>query len=155
MDGISRREFARRAGVSEGAIRQAIKAGKLGAFADGSLDPNLVETWRVNGHRDAGTLADAVLRKERALARLREIEVDRELGRVCEVDRVLTEVANEYSAVRNKLLGVGAETAVRLAACNNAETCKSIVDQAVHRAMIDLAESAETRAKVLRAATTA
>lgn len=45
--GISIRKFAEREGVSDTAVRKAIKHGKLKAYADGTLDPSLVGTaWR-------------------------------------------------------------------------------------------------------------
>lgn len=45
--GISLREFARRDGCSDTLVRKALKANRLKAFDDGSLDPALVGTaWR-------------------------------------------------------------------------------------------------------------
>lgn len=45
MAGISIREFARRDGCSEGTVRKALKAGRLAALADGTLDPELIGIW--------------------------------------------------------------------------------------------------------------
>lgn len=46
-EGISIREFARREKVSDTAVRKAIKLGKLTAYGDNTIDPNLVGTpWR-------------------------------------------------------------------------------------------------------------
>jgi len=136
VEGISRREFAKRCGCSEGTIRQAIKAGRLTPFADGSLDPELVVSFHDAGATE--TLSDAILRKERALARLRELEVDRELGRLCEVDMVLAAVASEYAGVRNKLLSIGSTMAPQLAICTDAGQCQALVDAAIHRALNQL-----------------
>lgn len=56
--GVSLREFARRDGCSDRLVRNAISAGKLKAFADGTLDPALVGTgWRKT-NRNAETRAD-------------------------------------------------------------------------------------------------
>ncbi|HEY8622695.1 MAG TPA: hypothetical protein VIM74_02420, partial [Casimicrobiaceae bacterium] len=50
--GISIREFARRDGCNEKLVRRFIKDGRLGALADGTLDPALVATgWRLNNRR--------------------------------------------------------------------------------------------------------
>ncbi|TMV49259.1 hypothetical protein FGG78_40180, partial [Thioclava sp. BHET1] len=47
MNGISIREFARRDGCSDTAVRKAIKDGRLRKLDDGTLDPDLVGTgWR-------------------------------------------------------------------------------------------------------------
>lgn len=58
--GISVREFARRDGCSHTLVSRAVKAGHLVAFADGSLDPDLVGTgWRKE-NRDRGNKAAAL-----------------------------------------------------------------------------------------------
>ena len=50
--GISIREFARRDGCSDMLVRKAIKAGRLPALADGTLDPLLVGSgWRKANRR--------------------------------------------------------------------------------------------------------
>lgn len=61
--GISIREFARREGCDDKLVRRALKEGKLKAFEDGSLDPDLVKTgWRRTNRRadmSADTAADS------------------------------------------------------------------------------------------------
>ncbi|MEJ5234127.1 MAG: hypothetical protein WHV64_18155 [Geminicoccaceae bacterium] len=39
MQGMSEREYARRVGLSRGAIQKAKRSGRLVLFADGSIDP--------------------------------------------------------------------------------------------------------------------
>ncbi len=52
--GISRREFARREGVTDKIIRRAIDDGHLQTLSDGTLDPALVGTgWRKANRRSA------------------------------------------------------------------------------------------------------
>lgn len=43
--GLSKREFARRAGCNESSVRQAIAHGRLAAFADGSLPAEIAESF--------------------------------------------------------------------------------------------------------------
>lgn len=54
IDGISIREFARRKGVSEGAIRKAIRAGRIVTLPDGTLDPSLVDAGETRDQGAAG-----------------------------------------------------------------------------------------------------
>ena len=153
MDGISRREFARRASVSEGLIRQAIKANKLPVSEDGSLDPALVDTWRANGHADPMTLADATRMKEIAIAKLRQIEVDRLLEKTCEIDVAVMALAEILNAVRSQMLAVGAITAPLLAVTKNASECQAIVDDCIHKGMRDLNDAlavGKLRDRILR-----
>jgi hypothetical protein len=60
-EGISIREFARRDGVSDTLVHQALKAGHLEKFPDGSMDPDLVgSAWRLgNRTNDANAKAAA------------------------------------------------------------------------------------------------
>ena len=58
--GISIREFARRDGCNDKLVRRAISQGKLTAFPDGTIDPNLAGSdWRKTNRR-ADTSADRV-----------------------------------------------------------------------------------------------
>lgn len=66
MAGISIREFARREGCSEGAVRKAIKAGRLATLADGTLDADLIGTWRTS-HAPAAYLGTRTGTHPRAL----------------------------------------------------------------------------------------
>lgn len=44
--GVSRREFARRVGVGESAVRKAIDAGRIELLPDGTIDPNrAAKSW--------------------------------------------------------------------------------------------------------------
>jgi hypothetical protein len=53
MPGVSRRAYARLHGVSEGAVRKAIAAGKIPVMPDGLIDPAVADTaWLRN--RDTG-----------------------------------------------------------------------------------------------------
>ncbi|TCK36713.1 hypothetical protein B0G84_5726 [Paraburkholderia sp. BL8N3] len=96
--GISAYEFARREGVSDTLVRQAIKHGRLAAHADGSIDPTLVGTaWRKGNATAAGSslqdterpkglaYAEALRLKENYLALLRRLEYEEKSGSLIEV----------------------------------------------------------------------
>jgi hypothetical protein len=69
--GISIREFARREGCSDMLVRKALKLKRLKAFADGSVDPNLVGSpWRQSNATGAGTANQSVRRSRSARSTL-------------------------------------------------------------------------------------
>lgn len=79
--------------------------------------------------------ADAEKVKENYAARLKQLEYDREVGLVVEIDDVVAAVASEYAIVRNRLLGIGSKVAPSVAVLNSAEEIKALIDKEVTRAL--------------------
>jgi len=79
--------------------------------------------------------ADAEKVKENYAARLKQLEYDREVGLVVEIDDVIAAVASEYAVVRNRLLGIGSKVAPTIAVLNSAEEIKALIDKEVVRAL--------------------
>lgn len=67
MQGMSEREYARRAGLSRGAIQAAKRSGRLVLFADGSIDPEASDR-RMRATTDPGRSFAAETRWKRAAA---------------------------------------------------------------------------------------
>ena len=103
MNGISRREFAKRDGCDEKLVRKGLSRGDLVAFDDGTIDPSLVGTpWRkrnADGPRKGSASApddkrdetlvshsEASRRKENYLARLRQLEFEIKSGKLVDAD---------------------------------------------------------------------
>ena len=84
------------------------------------------------------TKAEAERHKESFLARLRELQFDRESGKVVEVDAVAAIVTGDYLRVKGRLLPIGALAAPRLVVAKSADECKAIVDELVHQALAEL-----------------
>lgn len=82
--------------------------------------------------------ADAEKVKENYAARLKQLEYDREAGKVVEIDDVVVAVASEYAVVRNRLLGIGSKVAPTLATLQDAEQIKAIIDAEVIEALNEL-----------------
>jgi len=165
VEGISIREFARRAGCDKVAVQRKVKSGHLPALSDGTLDPRHVDQdWRGGvspipmlgtSIGDSETIEEAAARivtdegavwskaeaeriKENYAARLRQLEYDRESGLVAEIDDVAIAVATELSLVRNKLLNIGSRVAPRIAVMNSAEAIKAMIDAEVVVALEEL-----------------
>lgn len=166
VDGISIREFARRAGCDEKVVRRKVKTEHIQLLADGTIDPAyLIVDWRKGDQLPADSdepvadtqslrdeaarmvsadgnelwsKADAEKVKENYAARLKQLEYDRESGLVVPIDDVIVAVASEYAVVRNKLLGIGSKVAPTVATLLDAEEIKAIIDAEVIEALQQL-----------------
>jgi hypothetical protein len=171
--GISIREFARRDGCSDMLVRKAIKAGRLPALADGTLDPLLVGSgWRKANRRGQAkvpsapadlqeiahqavriegrapyTLVEAERIKANYLALLRQLQYDRESGAVAPIDEIAAAVASEYAIVRNNLLGIPAKLAPRLCLLRSAEELRAALETEICEVLENLSADAAYRLK--------
>lgn len=152
MSGVSRREFARRRGVSERSVRRAIEDGRIAAavLPDGSLDADLADgmlsSGSVTGVSAPSSLAAARRRKLAATVAL----LADELG---ELERsVLTRVVGEatddlcVSEVARQLLTLPDELAPQVAGLAPA-IAAPIVEDAVTAAMNRIADGGEKLAE--------
>lgn len=81
--------------------------------------------------RPLASKAEAERLKENYIALLKEIEYDRAVGNVVEVDQVVGMVSAEYALVRNSLLNLGSKLAPRLTIKRGAEEIKAMIDKEV------------------------
>jgi hypothetical protein len=79
--------------------------------------------------------AEAVRRKEGAVARLRQIEADTAAGLVVPIADIAKAVAGEYAVVRAALLGMPSRLAHRLAAAATPEEAGALVDAEVRQVL--------------------
>ena len=63
---------------------------------------------------------DARSRKEDATARLRQLEFDREVGKLVDIDEVGRQVEREYAVVRERLLAIPGKLAAKLVGLDRA-----------------------------------
>ena len=156
--GISQAAFARTRGVTPKTASMWKRRGLLVFHPDGSVDPERsnalldARPTRYRGGTIAGagesspteaaepvadivTMSDALLRKEAALARLRELEFDRESGLVVEVSRVQSETAAGNARVRIKLLGISAKLAPHVS-----PDVRTLIDHEIRQALEELSE---------------
>ena len=92
------------------------------------------------------TKAEAERRKEIALAKLREMEVDRERQRVVPVDEVAALVVAEYAKVRTRLISLPAKVASRAAVMKSAAEIQALIATEVTQALEELSLDAGGRA---------
>jgi hypothetical protein len=136
--GIAIREFARREGVSDTLVHQAIKNGRLKAFPDRSIDPALLGTpWR-RGNATAATgvqnpnpdnlsgkgglaYSEALRVKENYLAMLRRLEYEEKSGSLIELTLAEAVVFDIFRAQRDAWLNWPMRIGPLLAADLNCE----------------------------------
>ena len=76
--------------------------------------------------------------KETYLAKLRQIEYDKEASLVVDIAAASRSIAAKLAIVRNKLLGIGARIAPRVATLTEAAACKAVIDANVAEALGEL-----------------
>lgn len=93
----------------------------------------------VNGEgRAVWTKAEAERVKENYAALLKQLDYDRESGKVVEIDDVVVAVAAEYAVLRSRLLDIGSKVAPTVAVLKSADEIKAIIDAKVVEALTEL-----------------
>lgn len=94
------------------------------------------------GDEDNNPLNEAQSKARYALARAikAEIETDRELGKVVNVEDCLQAVAEQYASVRNALQAVGARVAPRASLLTSAPEVQMLIDDGIREALVELNE---------------
>ena len=172
------KEFARRHNVSKQSVMNWKRAGYVksteGGHIDGAASDELLaqrapvyrggETVASkrnngNGHNDHGSMAETLLRKESALAELRELQLDRESGRVVLVEDAVRILAGTMALVRAHLLRLGAVISTRAASCATPAALKAMIDAEVAEVMaalygydgeLDLGEPSKKAERLIR-----
>ncbi|KDR31548.1 hypothetical protein [Caballeronia zhejiangensis] len=134
--GVTMREFARREGCSETAVRYAVARGRLRTLPDGSIDPKLVGSeWRQKNvktldqdpnaaanarvpeqPKSGATYIDAVRIEKNYTALLRKLEYTTKSGSVIELDAAEDAFFSAWRAVRDAWLSWPARVAPLIAA---------------------------------------
>jgi hypothetical protein len=125
---LSRRAYAKHLGVSEGAVRHAIKEGRISVEEDGRIDPEKADAeWVANtsakrskvvrrktgvareeagSKKESESLAEAQRQKEWALAKLRQLEVQKKAGELVDRGAVRHAWFAVMRALRDQLLSI-------------------------------------------------
>jgi hypothetical protein len=142
---MTQREYARHRQVSEPRIAALKKRGVL--VMDGKRVNVMASDARLDGTGETGeTFFQAQLRKEVALAGLRELELAKKRGELVMVDEVRSAVASMILNARDILLRMPAQLRDQLAQETDAIRCEELVRDEVHRALNQLAQPIPDRA---------
>ena len=121
---VSQSEYARSRKLAQSTISRQIRDGVITTAKDGTIDPDAADKARsdslnpVRGRRKPAekseSLAEAVLRKEKAIADLREIEVAQRQGEVVAINDAFEILEDFIGICRNRLLAIPTTAAPEL-----------------------------------------
>ena len=157
---ITQSEYARRRGCTEGAVRRAVRDGRI-SLIDGKIDPVAADAqWARNTRVRAGSRAtdDANLqagsgatsrgdddddtaywhskaRRERAEADLAELKLAEQRGELVRADAVRAAQARRLAALRESLLQLPPRLAPVLAAQADAARCHDLLQLELHQVL--------------------
>lgn len=115
-----------RGGTTKGSAPSAAKPRSV--VADDESPAQAAERIVVREGRAPYDHAEAVRIKENYLALLRQLEYERESGKVVAIEDVAKAVVAQSFKIRNKILGLGSRLAARLAIMQSPEQIKALVD---------------------------
>ena len=163
--GVSIRSYARQRGVSEGAVRKAIKAGRIQKEADGSIDPVKADAaWDRNtnpaqqrqqtvpekGLEEAPVPSQPNVEKrgsavpayqtsravrETYAAKMAKLDFEERSGKLVQADEVQVAAFNAARQVRDRLFCIPPRLAAVLAAESDAHAVEQILQQELRDAL--------------------
>lgn len=156
--GLSLRAYARHRralglpGSAPSTVYRAARDGRIPRLEDGSIDPAAADAaWLANtrpredsvdagedvagGTPPAGSMQAARLRKELALAQLRELELRQKSGELIEVESVRRMWFERGRTVRDLLLGLPPRLAASLAAESDQAAVRVLLDREIRAAL--------------------
>lgn len=167
--GLSRRAYALRRGVTEGAVRAAIRSGRITVLADGTIDPEIAERqWgehtdpskpkgiasrghgppaathartpaRRGGDAQVPPLRQSLERREAARAAREELLLEKLRGELVEWIDVQRATGNVFRRARDLILNVPSRVADDLAASSDAGECRRMLESHLRRCCEELA----------------
>lgn len=138
---VTQVEFARRVGVSEGAVRKAVKAGKIEVVKIGNknyvVNPDQAEKrWRYergelesnSENTSSNSYAQANLMYKAYKAQLAKLEYEERKGKLIERGRVKEALADACIVFRNRLLALARDLAPDLVGLENADEGQNLLE---------------------------
>jgi hypothetical protein len=157
---ISQAEYARRRGCTEGAVRRAVRDGRI-ALIDGKVDPVAADAqWQRNTRPRAGSQpADAPTapqgarddgdgeggywhskaRREKAEAELAELKLAEQQGQLVRADAIRAAHAKRLAGLREALLQIPSRLAAVLAAEPDQARCHDALQRELHAVLASVA----------------
>lgn len=151
---LSKSAYARRRGVTEGAVRQAIKAGRISIGDDGKIDPELADVeWEQNTNpgytagrksskAESSSLHNAKTAHEVLKAQTAKVNLDKLKGSLIDRDKALAHVFKLARSERDSWLNFPARVSAELASKLNADENQvySLLTEYITRHLKELSE---------------
>lgn len=154
-DGVTQAECAQRLGVTQSLISRYVRDGKLSKLPNGRLDPEraarelqqAVDPLKVPGRKTgrktepqpASSLYASQERRARALADKEELELAEMRGRLVDREEALRALTTLSRQTRDRIMGISARVASRLATMTNAAEIRGMLDDELRVALEELA----------------
>jgi hypothetical protein len=149
MKGISQRAYADHRGVSPKAVRRAIAAGRITPLLDGTIDPVQADIeWENNTdatRRPIGTskLTDVRTVKELKYAKLLDVRLQRETGKVVPLNEVKILFRTTSAHIQNAFANLGNALSPRLVGQWDINKIMNTINEEVHRMIKEFTNDAE------------
>lgn len=129
---VTQKAYAEHLGISRQAVNRMVRDGRIPS-KHGRIDPEAADLalTPTKGQTDEVTLAEAIRRKEWALAGLRELELKRKSGEVVDVAYVERCQVQVNSNIRQRLLGLPAKLTPQLVGVTSPAKVKAIIEREV------------------------
>ncbi|MDO5385932.1 MAG: hypothetical protein Q4F75_01510 [Pseudomonadota bacterium] len=158
--GISIRAYAKRRGITHGAVQKAIESHRITPLPDGSIDPITADKeWeentdysKVRTKSKASDYAAAQILKLKAEATLAQIKVKKEIGAVIPTDEVIVFMRVLTTDLANQFLSLGRMVAPRIIGEQDITKITRIIDENIKNLIKDYKDDISSR---IQKATTA
>ena len=163
---VTQSEYARRRGCTEGAVRRAVRDGRI-ALIDGKVDPTAADAqWARNTRPRAGSEPTAPppsaaaprgenleredeatgywaskARRERAEAELAELKLAEQQGQLIRADAVRAAHAKRLAGLRESLLQIPSRLAAVLAAETDQAKCHDALQRELHGVLASVSQA--------------
>ena len=149
---LSIRAYANYKGVSDTAVRKAIKSGRITLSPDGKIDPTIADKqWGGNtnpGQQQTGSEESCKLfsyqasraRRETYEALLKKLEYEEKSGKLIPIAQVETEAFNAARMARDKLMTIADRAVPQIIGKTDAFVIRQILQNEIRACLIELTD---------------
>ncbi len=149
MTALSQRAYAEHRGVSPKAVRRAIASGRISTLPDGKINPTQADDeWEQNTdatRRPTGTnkLTEVRTVKELKYAKLLDIRLQRETGKVVALNEVKILFHTTAANIQNAFSNLGNKLSPRLVEQRDINKISNIINEEVQKMIKEFTDDAE------------
>ena len=148
--GLSQRAYAEHRGVSPRAVRRAIADNRIELLPDGTIDPERADReWEANTdatkrpNTGASKLTEVRTVKELKYAKLLDVKLQRETGKVVPLNEVKILFRTTSTNIQNAFANLGNILAPRLVGQRDITKITNLINEEVHRMIKEFTNDAE------------
>jgi len=164
---ISKSAYARHRGLSEAAIRKAIKSGRISQTANGKIDPDMADQeWATNSNpahskaplpntedeKRRSSSAQVSYQQSRAVhegynARMAKLQFEKESDQLISVEEADADLVTVAMITRDRILNIPDQLAPQLVGKTDIIVIKTLLVDALRNALCELADEYGTQAQ--------